>query len=245
MKFSITLLSAALSLVFCSFVTNPGSGNTNIHASFDLLLKKHVSASGKVNYSGLKLDKTKLNNYIETLQNNLPTSNWRRSKTLAFWINTYNAFTLQLMISHWPVKSIKEIKKEGKGPWDIRFIKIGGKTYSLNDIEHNIIRAKFNEPRIHFAVNCASKGCPVLLNRAYTASNLESLLHAQTKKFINDPSKNKLSTGAIQISKLFDWYKSDFTKKGDLIDFINQYTSLKISKTAKISYMPYSWAVNN
>ena len=143
------------------------------------------------------------------------------------------------MVDNYPVKSIKDIA--GGKPWDKKFIKLDGKTLSLNDIENGIIRKDFNEPRIHFAVNCASISCPKLLNKAYTAGNLNSLLESQTKRFINDNSMNMISATKPEISNIFDWYKVDF---GNVITFLNKYSDTEIESSAKISYKEYNWNLN-
>lgn len=210
------------------------------HAAFDKLLKKHVSSSGAVNYAGLKSDKALLGSYLEDLSTNGIKNNWSSSEKLAYWINAYNAFTLKLIIDNYPIKSITDL--HGGKPWDVKWIALGDKKYSLNQIENEIIRPQFKEPRIHFAVNCAAKSCPPLLNAAYTASNLESLLESQTRKFINDSDYNKISEGSISVSKIFDWYKVDF---GDLISYLNKYSKTKIGNDAKVSFEEYNWALNN
>ena len=140
-----------------------------------------------------------------------------------------------------PISSITKITAK---PWDKKFINLGGKTYTLNNIENDIIRKRFNEPRIHFALNCASKSCPILWNNAYTPKNVQSQLTVQTKKFLNDTSKNKFTSSEAKISKIFDWYKSDFTKNGTVIDFINKYRTEQLSSPS-IKYMDYSWDLNN
>lgn len=203
------------------------------------ILQHTVSDEGKVNYSLLK---TKYEDQIQTLAKKIATTdiqNLNESDQLAFYINVYNLSTIQLILQHWPVNSIRDIAN-GE-PWDLKWIKINNTTYSLNEIEHEIIRKKFDEPRIHFAVNCAAKSCPPLLNRAYTGDRLDADLKQQTKLFFNDPTYNTISSKKIEISQLMNWYKEDF---GNIIDYINQYSTIKISKNAQISYKDYDWALN-
>lgn len=208
------------------------------HQNFDSLLRTYVDANGNVNYGGLKTDLDKLENYLEELEN-ADLSEMTRNEKLAFWINGYNAFTLKKILINYPVNSITDL--DGGKPWDAKWIKLDGETLSLNQIENEIIRPKFKEPRIHFAVNCAAKSCPPLLNRAFTSSNLNSMLEKQTKAFINDPEYNDLTPGHIKISKIFEWYGSDF---GELIDYINRYSKFKISKNAKVEFLEYDWQLN-
>jgi len=187
------------------------------HDQWSTLLKKHVSTEGMVDYEGFKEDRALLNTYLNMLKNNSPNTDWSKNESMAYWINAYNAFTIDLILQYYPLKSINDISKSGKKPWDIPFIKIGGKSYSLNNIEHDILRAKYKDPRIHFAVNCASISCPLLLDKAFTAENLDSAMNQQATRFINDNKRNKISSNSAQLSKIFEWFKSDFEQGGTLI----------------------------
>ena len=211
----------------------------NNHQKWNDLLQKHVSENGNVDYKGFKKDEAALQSYLELLSKNLPEKSWTKNATLAYWINVYNAYTVKLILDNYPVKSIKKINS----PWDAAFINLGNKKYSLGQIEHKILR-KMNEPRIHFAINCASYSCPNLLNEAYTEKNLNNQLEAAAKSFINDKSKNNITANTIEISSIFDWFTGDFKKKGTLIDFLNKYSSVKINAKAKISYKEYNWNLN-
>ncbi len=234
----ITCLFAAV----CTFAQKAPS-----HQQWDKLLKKHVNASGLVNYKGFQKDKAELDAYLKTLSDNAPQSNWSTSEQKAYWINAYNAFTVSLILQHYPVKSIKDIAGniyKINTPWDIRFINIGGKKYDLNNIEHGILRKKFDDPRIHFALVCASISCPRLRNEAYTAAKLDAQLEDAGKEFLNDKSKNNITAGKAELSKYFSWYKGDFTKNGSLADFINKYSQTKINGDTKIKSLDYNWSLN-
>ncbi|MCF7567685.1 DUF547 domain-containing protein [Sabulilitoribacter arenilitoris] len=212
------------------------------HQLWDELLVKHVSNNGVVNYKSFKTNRKKLLDYIHTL--NLMFSNeafqtLSKQDKLAFWINAYNAMTVDLILRHYPIKSIKEIDK----PWDLRYWKLGNKWYNLNEIEHKILR-KMNEPRIHFAIVCASVSCPKLLSEAFTASNLEEQLTKTTKDFLSDSTKNNISKDNIKLSKIFQWFAKDFKQDGSLIDFLNQYSEIKISAKAKKNFKNYNWSLN-
>ncbi|NND32404.1 MAG: DUF547 domain-containing protein [Saprospiraceae bacterium] len=210
------------------------------HELFSTLLTKYVDGQGKVDYDGLKNELAKLNSYLTELKQNPVSENWSKDEQLAYWINAYNAFTIKLILDHYPVASITDIEN-GK-PWDKKWITLGNETYSLNQIENEIIRPQFNEPRIHFAVNCAAKSCPPLANKAFTAGNMEALLESQTKKFINDKQYNQIDAGRLRISKIFDWYGSDFK---DLVAFLNKYSTIPINANAKIEFVEYNWSLNN
>ena len=203
------------------------------------LLNRHVSDQGHVDYAGFKKDRQLLTSYLNLLGENPPQDDWTREDLLAYWINVYNAFTIKLIVDNYPVKSIKDIKD----PWDYRFIKIGPKWYTLNDVEHKILR-KMDEPRIHFAINCASVSCPKLLNEAFSPETLEVQLTKVTKDFLADTSRNVISEHNIRISKIFRWFGKDFKKNGTLIDFLNQYTDVTISSKAKVSFKDYDWNLN-
>lgn len=209
------------------------------HQLLSDLLQMHVDQKGKVDYAGFLKDREKLETYLQDLRSNPPQAGWTKPAQLAYWINTYNAFTIKLILDHYPVSSITDID-QGK-PWDTKWIKLGEEVYSLNQIENEIIRPTFKEPRIHFAVNCAAKSCPPLANKAFTAENLNDLLEKQTRSFINDQSYNQISSNSIQISKIFEWYQDDFDQ---LIHFLNKYSQIEIKSSAKISYKQYDWGLN-
>lgn len=216
-----------------------------IHKTWDDLTRKHISSSGKVNYAGFKSDKAELEKYLKELQSyHADLSSWSKNKQLAYWINVYNAVTVKLIVDNYPVKSITDL--HGGKPWDEKLINLGGVSYTLNVIENKIIRPKFNEPRIHFAVNCAAVSCPKILNRAWTEDNIQRYLTQQTKAFIANASQNNLGEDKIVISKIFDWYKADFgTSNENVIKFINKYSDTKVSENAVITYNEYNWSLNN
>jgi hypothetical protein len=209
------------------------------HAKWNALLQKNVSKNGDVNYKAFQKDSKELQAYLNELSGNVPTKSWSKNATLAYWINAYNAYTVKLILDNYPTKSIKEIND----PWGKKFISLGNKKYSIEEIEHEILR-KMAEPRIHFAINCASFSCPNLLNEAYTETKLEKQLVAVSKSFINDKTKNTITENKIEISKIFDWFSGDFKKKGSVIDFLNQYSTIKISSKAKVNYKDYNWKLN-
>lgn len=213
--------------------------NTSIsHSIWNNLLKQNVSTSGDVNYKGFKSNKAELEEYITLLKTKTPANDWSKNEKLAYWINVYNAFTVRLIVVNYPLKSITDLNK----PWDQKIIDIAGVKYSLGDIENNILR-KMGESRIHFAINCASISCPRLLNEAFTAEKLSAQLRKVTKSFFNDATKNNLAANPIKISKLFEWYKSDFSE-GDILKYINKYSGKTINSDTKIEYLEYNWSLN-
>ena len=212
---------------------------------FDDLLQKYVTKNGIVDYKSFKIDERKLDSYISYLEITSPEKTWSKNKQKAFWINAYNAYTIKIILENYPLKSIMDIKQEGNSAWKIPFVKVGGKTYTLDYIEHEILRKTVFDPRIHVGVNCASGSCPKLSNTAFTEENIDSELTRLMKVFINDSSRNKISKETIEISSIFDWFKDDFTKNSSLIAYLNTYSKTKINANAKISYLKYDWSLNS
>lgn len=219
------------------------------HAIWNELVSQHVLQNGLVDYSNFRADSVRLNQYLTLLNNNHPNpKNWTRAESIAYWINAYNAYTVHQVVQHYPIASIKDIKGGitfVNTIWDEKFINIEGHKYDLNNIEQGILRKYYKEPRIHFALNCASISCPSLANFAYTADQLEEQLDVMAKIFLADKTKNTISTQEVSISKIFKWYKGDFTNGQKLIDYINQYTDVMIAPKAKVRYQDYNWGLND
>ncbi|SHO57379.1 DUF547 domain-containing protein [Vibrio quintilis] len=239
----------------------------SLHQPWDQLLNTFVEvreqerASG-VNYQGFNTRRAHLQSYLEQLDAVSPATfdTWQKPARLAFLINAYNAWTIELILQHYPVDSIKDIGSWFESPWSIRFIPLLGKQRTLDEIEHQLIRSKtFQEPRIHFAVNCASIGCPALLNEAYTGDKLEQQLESVTINFLADHRRNYLKGQHLYLSKIFRWYKEDFERgwKGyqSLYQFLDHYLPLAgfsnaelrqwQASGAKIRYSDYDWALND
>jgi hypothetical protein len=223
--------------------------------SFDewtALLQKHVNNEGLVDYKGFIADKEKLQLYLDNLSANPPADTWATNDKIAYWLNAYNAFTIKLIVDHYPVEGIKKLGGKHQlifinTPWDIKFFKIGGKTMTLNRIEHRILRSEFTEPRIHFALNCASISCPKLRREAYVGSKLDAQLTDQAKEFLGDTSRNILDAKAPKLSSIFSFYGRDMKKWSgkSLIDYINQYAAIKINQDAELDYLDYNWNLND
>lgn len=208
------------------------------HSAWNTLLKKYVDTAGNVDYKSLKNDENKLDDYLGYLAGNVPSGSDEKEK-LAYYINLYNAATVKLILDHYPVKSIKDIN----APWDKKWVQVGEKVVSLGHIEHKILR-KMKEPRIHFAINCASYSCPKLLNEAFTASRLELQLQKVARDFVGDPSRNKITSDQLYLSNIFKWYGKDFTEKSTLAVYIDQLSDTAIAADAKIDYLKYDWSLN-
>ena len=239
----------------------------NSHLQWNELLKQHVkwNAAGtatSVSYAGFAKDRAKLNNYLKALASvSLQEySKWPLIDQQAFLINAYNAFTVELVLTRYPdLTSIKDIGGVFSSPWKQKFFSLLGEKRSLDDVEHTLLRGdkRYKEPRIHFAVNCASIGCPALRNEAYTSASLSHQLEDQTIRFLNDKTRNRfdLKTGEYSISKIFDWYGKDFERHtGGTSRFLARYAD-KINLSAaevsavkqekfKLVYRDYDWSLN-
>jgi hypothetical protein len=225
---------------------------TPSHAIYDALLKKHVSPEGRVNYKGFTKDSVLLNQYLTIISKNAPNpTTWSKNEQMAYWINAYNAFTIKLVIKHYPITSIKDIGSKFQipfvnTPWDIKFINIGKEKMDLNNIEHGQLRKNFEDPRIHMALVCASKSCPILLNEAYTADKLNTQLNKQSSSFLADPFRNKITSDKAQLSMIFKWYGMDFNKKGASVrSFVNDHSKVQLTPKGDITYLEYDWGLND
>lgn len=226
--------------LFCLFVFAMQAQNKGQHHIWNGLLQKYVNDKGEVNYLGFQSEMASLERYCHSLGANPPQAGWSLDEQKAYWLNVYNAFTVKLIVENYPISSIKKIST----PWDQPFVVLGGDTMSLNDVENNILRKKYNDPRIHVGINCASISCPKLHNQAFTANNVDALLSKLTTDFLSDGTRNQIFKGEMRLSMVFNWFEGDFTKNGTLIDFINTYSKVKVNKDAFISYIDYNWNLN-
>ena len=197
------------------------------HSLFSAILGDHVR-EGLVDYRALAGDR-RLDVYLEELSRTDPGEITDGRERLAFWLNAYNAFTLKLIVTHLPLESIRDISVDGKGPWDIPFVGIAGRRLTLNQIEHEIIRPEFQEPRVHMALVCAAFSCPPLREEAYHGPELEAQLEDNTRRFLADSTKNRYdaSTGTLELSEIFSWFGGDFHPRyGSVEKFVRKYLPL-------------------
>ncbi|WP_419812177.1 DUF547 domain-containing protein [Bacterioplanoides sp.] len=238
------------------------------HSQWDALAKQHVhlSADGftsEVDYQGFADDRAALKAYLESLSEVSwqEFEQWSKPEQLSFLINAYNSWTVELIVRNWPdIESIRDLGNLLSSPWKKEFIPLLGETRSLDDIEHGLIRedGRFNEPRIHFAVNCASIGCPPLRAEAFVADQLEQQLEQQTRWFLSDRSRNRVSKDGLEVSSIFNWYGNDFERGWvgyqRLEDFFLKYADdLDIPAAQRkalqqekldIDYLDYDWKLN-
>lgn len=230
-----------LSLLFLLTIHFNSTAQTEL---FDAFLQENCSDEGVVSYKNAKENPKNLKQYISYLQKTKVQEDWSDNKEKAFWINAYNAYTIQLILDHYPLKSILDIRIKGKDAWNHRFAVVGGETYTLNEIEHEILRKKFVDPRIHVGVNCASFSCPPLFNSAFTEANIEAHLEQLMHTFVNDSKRNELSAKKVKLSKIFEWYQEDFVRDGSLISYLQKYSEVPLTSKTKVRYLEYNWNLN-
>jgi hypothetical protein len=227
-----------------------GHGTSTLHDPFDRLLESYVRDDG-VRYgawSESKEDLAALGTYVDALEAVDPDA-LESDAAFAYWINLYNATTLELVLAHYPVDSIKDIGSLFKSPWKKKLVEVNGEALSLDEIENDIIRKRFSDARFHFALNCASIGCPELLREAYVAEHLDRQLESVTRGALNDPRWVDLSGEEARITKIFDWYREDFVgHSGSVAAFIAAYrdepAETLIPRLADAKSASYDWALN-
>ena len=232
----------------------PGvSASTFDHSKFDLVLKQYVDDKGLVDYNSIAKDRG-FSEYMQSLQK-AKVEEFSRDGQLAFWINAYNAVTIDKVIKKKPKKSVRETFIPGVWTGTKFFTSrehiVAGKRLSQDDIENEILRKQFQDPRIHFAIICASMGCPPLPRIAYTEENVQTRLEEETRKYLNSPRGTRIDRTAntLHVSKLFDWFASDFiNKSGSILAFmrpyLNEETLSFLERDPTISYLDYNWALN-
>ena len=258
-----------LALVFFS-TSVLAQGFDHSHKAWDALVKKHVllvagGNASQVRYTEFTKDRAALKGYLDSLSGvaEAEFKGWTRPQQMAFLINAYNAFTVELILANYPLKSIKDIGSDlFNNRWKKKFFKLFGQESYLDQIEHEMLRkpGAYSEPRVHFAVNCASIGCPMLREEAYTAGALEAQLEEQTVRFLADRSRNRVSArGRLEISRIFDWFKEDwssgyqgiqsreqyFAKYAKLLSDNPEQQKLVAESKAPITHLDYDWTLND
>lgn len=221
------------------------------HAELNRILAEYVQ-DGLVDYRGLKQGRTPLDAYLAEA-GAVPLAafqRWKKDEQLAFLINIYNATTLQLIVDHYPVKSIKSIGSVFKGPWAQDSVLLFGKRISLDTLEHKIIRKTYTEPRIHFALVCAAMGCPPLRNEAFVGAKLDVQLDDQAKAFLANAARNRVEPDGrkLQLSPIFKWYREDFEVDGrSLESFLAPYLGVSVDALDgfEVEFTEYDWSLND
>ena len=226
------------------------------HSAWNDFLKRYAIADAdgivRIAYGEVTpKDKGQLSDYTSKLSTHKITS-YSRAEQFAYWVNLYNALTVQVVLDHYPVASIRDIDISpgffADGPWGKALLTIEGKNISLNDIEHRILRPIWGDPRIHYAVNCASIGCPNLQPEAFSAANSERLLERASREYINHPRGVSVGEGGVKLSSIYNWFEDDFSRDGGVLMHIKRYAkpdlhaSLQAAK--QINDYVYDWSLN-
>ena len=227
---------------------NAWSNETVDHSLYAELLNDYVK-HGMVDYRGFKDHEPKLDRYLKILEE-VDSKKLRRNEQFAFYINAYNAWTIKLILSAYPgLRSIKELGGLFTSPWKRKICRIDGDILTLDNIEHDILRPRFRDPRVHFAVNCASKGCPPLRSEPYLGRTLDRQLDDSVSSFVNNPERTRFEVKTLFLNKIFDWFSEDF--KGDVVGFVLKYAKGALKKRIesgrhelKIRYLDYDWSLN-
>lgn len=256
-RYTVALMAA----MFGMFAGGAAKAAIN-DAAFDSLLTRYVVPStdgvNRVRYADWKASKpdvAALEAYIKSIEAT-PISKLSRDAQFAAWANLYNAITIRVILRSYPVKSIRDIKSTGTlspkallGPWETKLATIEGKKYSLDEIEHATLRAKFKDPRVHYAVNCASFGCPNLPTKAWRAATLSADLDAAARGYINHPRGVTVTADGLKLSGIYDWFKVDFgTNEASVLAHLTKYSTpaqaAKIANAPSIAGYDYDWTLN-
>jgi hypothetical protein len=244
----LTLLLISLVFSFYGWIEQ-AAAVTDGQAIWAELLKKYVKPGG-VDYAGFKSEEENLDQYLKVLElTDLKTLS--REEQFAYYINAYNAWTIKLILSAYPgIKSIKDLGTFWKSPWKKKFVRMNGELLSLDDIEHHILRPRFKDPRVHFAINCSAVSCPPLRSESYIGSLLDQQLDEATRSFINDPNSYRLEGDAFYVSRIFKWFAEDFNN--DVLGFYMKYAREDLKKklaekkdVIQIKYLNYDWSLND
>ena len=225
------------------------------HAAWGALLERHVvvvegGKASRVNYAGMAAQRGELKRYLETLSATPrgEFDGWSRAERMAFLINAYNAFTVEKILVRYPdIRSIWDYGKLFGNPFKDEFFPLLGRRASLDWIEHDTLRKAYRDPRLHYVLNCASIGCPMLRAEPYVAARLETQLEDQARRFLSDASRNRYRDARLEVSKIFDWYKEDFEPRSE---YFARYADLlgadaAAVRAARITFLDYDWALND
>ena len=229
----------------------PANSLSFSHDLFDQVLQEHVDEKGRVNYTKLKANPEKLEAYLDLLAVANP-AELSYNAQLAFWVNAYNALVIKGVVDHYPTTSVRKVKWFGGFFSRLKF-QVAGKTYTLNQIEHGIIRTEFVDPRIHFVLVCASTSCPPLENSAFSAETIEERLETATFNFVQNPEQVRIDRvkRRVYLSKIFKWYDDDFREGYDgVADFLTDYlppedADFVSAENVKFHYLDYDWTLND
>jgi hypothetical protein len=247
-KTNIVVLTLVLSIGLFFKAAQSWSATGVDHSIYAGLLEKYVK-HGRVDYRGFKKEEAELDRYLKVLEET-DSKQLSTNEQFAFYINAYNAWTIKLILSGYPgVATIKDLGSTFKTPWKRKIARIDGQVITLDNIEHDILRPRFKDPRVHFAINCAARSCPPLIPEPYLGSTLDQQLDTSSRAFVNNPKRNFLDGKALHVSRIFKWFGEDINY--DVTGFFLKYADgdLKSELEAnrgkiKVKYLHYDWSLN-
>jgi hypothetical protein len=239
-------------LVVACLLVFPVSGIAFEHQAWNQLLRKHVvvldgGKASQLRYAGMAQSRKELKGYLDGLSrvSEAEFRSWPRAERMAFLINAYNAFTVEKILTRYPdIRSIWDFGKLFGNPFNDEFFSLFGRKFTLDRIEHETLRKDYRDPRIHYAVNCAAVGCPMLREEAYVAARLEQQLDEQAVRFLSDRTRNRYRDGKLEVSKIFDWFKEDFEPREA---YFARYAGVLMvpGGAVPISFLDYDWSLND
>jgi hypothetical protein len=223
------------------------------HAPWDALLHKHVvvldgGMASQLRYAALARERASLKAYLQALSKVRADDfeRWPKPEQMAFLINAYNAFTVEKVLTRYPdLESIRDFGRVFGNPFRDRFFSLFGEAFSLDRIEHEVLRKRYADPRIHYAVNCASVGCPMLREEAYAASRLERQLDEQALRFLSDRRRNRVRDGRLEVSRIFEWFREDFEPRDAYFARYAAVLGLPPGAPPPLAFLDYDWSLND
>jgi hypothetical protein len=241
-------------VLLLSFVcAAPAQAFDHTHPAWEALLRKHVvlldgGKASQMNYSAIAAERAAVREYLQSLSRvgEAEFNGWSSAEQVAFLINAYNAYTVEKILTRYPdIRSIWDFGKVFGNPFRDEFFTLLGARMSLDGIEHGILRKRYREPRIHYAVNCASIGCPMLREEAYVAARLDEQLEQQARRFLSDRTRNRFRDGRLEVSKIFDWYKEDFEPREEYFARYAGVLGMPPGASPRLVFLDYDWALND
>ena len=222
------------------------------HQAWDQLLRKHVvvldgGKASQLSYAGMAQSRKALKSYLDGLSrvSEAEFRSWPRAGQMAFLINAYNAFTVEKILTRYPdIRSIRDFGRFFGNPFKDEFFSLFGRKFTLDRIEHDTLRKEYRDPRIHYAVNCAAVGCPMLREEAYVAARLEQQLDEQAVRFLSDRTRNRVAGGRLEVSRIFDWFQEDFEPRET---YFARYAAVLglTGGVPPLSFLDYDWSLND
>jgi hypothetical protein len=246
-------MDARIALLSLALAAAPAAALDHQHSAWNALLKKHVvvldgGKASRVRYAGMAADRAVLHGYLKDLSSvtQAEFDSWARAEQVAFLVNAYNAFTVEKVLTRYPrLASIRDFGRVFGNPFKDEFFALLGRQASLDWIEHDTLRKRFPDARLHYALNCAALSCPMLREEAYRGARLEAQLEEQAVRFLSDASRNRYREGRLEVSRIFDWYAEDFEPRDRYFRRYAALLGMPPGAAPRIVFLDYDWALND